>query len=101
LAPLDLAGDAARIRVLRARLEEVLIRYGLRARRSDANWVLVDAPGLRESLAPHGIIVRDCASFGMDGVVRIAVPNDAGLARLDAALESVWNDQPIDQQGAP
>ncbi len=53
---------------------------------SDANWVLVEAPGLRERLATRGIAVRDCASFGLPGTVRIAVPGEAGLARLEAAL---------------
>jgi histidinol-phosphate/aromatic aminotransferase/cobyric acid decarboxylase-like protein len=49
--------------------------------------VLVDAP-LRERLAPAGVVVRDCASFGMPGVTRIAVPDDRGLARLEEALRA-------------
>jgi histidinol-phosphate/aromatic aminotransferase/cobyric acid decarboxylase-like protein len=89
LTLLDLPGDAERIRVLRAKLEELLNRYNLRSRPSDANWVLVDAPGLRDALAPQGVIVRDCASFGLAGVARIAVPNDEGLARLGVALDRV------------
>ena len=47
--------------------------------------MLVDAPGLRDRLAAHAIAVRDCASFGLPGTVRIAVPDDRGLARLEAA----------------
>ena len=47
---------------------------------------LVDAPGLRARLAPRGVLVRDCASFGMPGWVRIAVPDAAGLERLRSAL---------------
>lgn len=89
LAQLDLPGDTARIRLLRADLEELLNHFNLRTRPSDANWVLVDAPGLREALAPHGVIVRDCANFGLPGVVRIAVPNDEGRARLREALDLV------------
>lgn len=101
LAGLDLPGDAARIRVLRAQLEELLHDFDLRVRPSEANWVLVDAPGLRSALAPHGVVVRDCASFGLDGVVRIAVPNDAGRARLREALDraSPWIHSLTDQQG--
>jgi histidinol-phosphate/aromatic aminotransferase/cobyric acid decarboxylase-like protein len=71
---------------LRGALEGVLESAGLRPRRSDANWVLVDAPGLRDRLASHGILVRDCSNFGMPGTVRIAVPGPDGLERLEAAL---------------
>jgi histidinol-phosphate/aromatic aminotransferase/cobyric acid decarboxylase-like protein len=73
---------------LRAELVALLARHGLPARRSDANWVLVDAPDLRDRLAPHGIAVRDCTSFGLPGVVRVAVPDDAGLRRLARALSA-------------
>jgi histidinol-phosphate/aromatic aminotransferase/cobyric acid decarboxylase-like protein len=89
LAQLDLEHDAALIRDLRAKLADLLSTHGLVARPSDANWLLVDAPGLRATLAPTGVIVRDCASFGLDGVARIAVPNESGLARLAEALESI------------
>jgi len=65
----------------------VLGRHGLAPEPSDANYVLVrDAPGLRDRLAPLGVVVRDCASFGLPGAARLAVPDDAGLARLDDAL---------------
>ena len=43
-------------------------------------------PGLRDRLAPYGILVRDCASFGLPDHARIAVPGDAGLARLEEVL---------------
>jgi histidinol-phosphate/aromatic aminotransferase/cobyric acid decarboxylase-like protein len=86
LAMADLAGWAAAIARLRAELCGVLAAHGLVARPSDANWVLVDAPGLRERLLPHLVVVRDCASFGLPGVVRIAVPDADGLDRLDEAL---------------
>jgi len=82
----DLARWTADISKLRDELTEVLAGHGLHAQESAANWVLVDAPGLREQLAPHGVIVRDCASFGLPGTVRIAVPDADGLARLDTAL---------------
>lgn len=88
LASVDLAGSARMIAELRSDLASVLARHGLSARRSDANWVLVQAPGLREALALHGVLVRDCASFGMPGIMRIAVPSADGLARLDAALDA-------------
>jgi len=83
----DLAGWARIIAGLRADLVEVLRRFGLDPQPSDANFVLVRAPGLRTRLAPHGVLVRDCTSFGLADHVRIAVPDDAGLARLTWALE--------------
>jgi histidinol-phosphate/aromatic aminotransferase/cobyric acid decarboxylase-like protein len=89
LAALDLADSVQRIRVLREQLRAMLEGQGIAARPSDANWLLVDYPGLREMLAPAGIVVRDCASFGLEGVNRIAVPNESGLARLGDALETL------------
>jgi histidinol-phosphate/aromatic aminotransferase/cobyric acid decarboxylase-like protein len=86
LAAVDLPAWRDGVAVLRRQLVDVLAAHGLAARPSDANWVLVDAPGLRGALAPHAVVVRDCASFGLAGVARIAVPSEEGLARLDAAL---------------
>jgi histidinol-phosphate/aromatic aminotransferase/cobyric acid decarboxylase-like protein len=54
---------------------------------TESCWVLVHHPGLREMLAPHAVVVRDCTSFGMPGVARVAVPDDAGRERLATALE--------------
>lgn len=72
---------------LRAVLVGLLAGHGLAARPSDANWVLVDDAGdLRTSLAGQGVLVRDCATFGMAGTVRIAVPGADGLVRLEGAL---------------
>ncbi len=85
----DLASWARSVKELRNDLVELLRAHGFVARPSDANWVLVDAPGLRERLAPQGVVVRDCASFGLAGVVRIAVPSADGLARLDEALSAL------------
>ncbi len=84
----DLPAWSAGIAGLRCRLVEVLRAHGLDPAPSDACWVLVGAPGLRETLARRGIVVRDCASFGLAGRARIAVPDEAGLDRLAAALVS-------------
>jgi histidinol-phosphate/aromatic aminotransferase/cobyric acid decarboxylase-like protein len=86
LAAADLPAWQRAIATRRAELVALLAHHGLVADAADAPWVLVPAPGLRERLAPHGVVVRDCASFGLPGVVRIAVPDDAGLARLEEAL---------------
>jgi histidinol-phosphate/aromatic aminotransferase/cobyric acid decarboxylase-like protein len=82
----DLPGWHRRIADQRRALVDLLAEHGLRAQPSDAPWLLVEAPGLRERVAPHGVVVRDCASFGLPGVVRIAVPDDHGLDRLADAL---------------
>ncbi|MEM7287192.1 MAG: aminotransferase class I/II-fold pyridoxal phosphate-dependent enzyme [Actinomycetota bacterium] len=72
---------------LRGRLVDVLAGHGLVADPSDANYVVVRGCGdLRARLAARAVLVRDTASFGFDGV-RIAVPDEAGIDRLETALE--------------
>jgi histidinol-phosphate/aromatic aminotransferase/cobyric acid decarboxylase-like protein len=73
---------------LRNELVDTLERHGFTSQPSDANWILIHAPGLRDRLAPHGICIRDCTSFGLPGTVRIAVPNDEQRTRLEKALMS-------------
>lgn len=92
----DVDGWARAVAEHRSQLVEVLRAHGLSPRPSDANFVLCDGgggscdgrPGLRERLAPLGVVVRDCSSFGLPGTVRVAVPDGAGLERLDRALRS-------------
>ena len=86
LEAVDLPAWAAGVAGLRDRLVGVLRGAGLDPEPSDANFVLARAPGLRDRLAPHGVLVRDCASFGLPHHVRIAVPDDAGLSRLEEVL---------------
>ncbi len=86
LERVDLTGWAQGIAALRSRLAEMLRAAGLDPEPSDANFVIVRAPGLRARLAHHGILVRDCASFGLPGHVRVAVPGEAGLSRLASVL---------------
>ena len=87
LALADLPGWAKAVAELRDQLVTVLQAHGLDPQPSDANWVLVPtADGLRDRLARQGVLVRDCASFGLPNTVRIAVPADAGLTRLANAL---------------
>ena len=97
LAPIDLAATMAGIAALRDDLVALLARYGLVAAPSDANWVLVSRPGLRDALLESLVVTRDCTNFAMPGVVRIAVPDEAGLARLESALAATpWLEQTID-----
>ena len=59
---------------------------------ADANFVLVHVPdgaaAARARLARRGVLVRDCTSFGLPQHVRVAVPDEQGLARFVAAWES-------------
>jgi histidinol-phosphate/aromatic aminotransferase/cobyric acid decarboxylase-like protein len=86
LAIADLPGWAAAVRVHRAELVRVLRAHGFAPEAAEGCWVLVPAPDLRARLLPSGIVVRDCTSFGLPGVARVAVPDADGLARLDGAL---------------
>lgn len=86
LATADLDTWRARIAARRAELVVLLAAHDLVADAADAPWVLVEAPGLRERLAVSGVVVRDCASFGLQDHVRIAVPDDRGLTRLEEGL---------------
>ena len=86
LAAADLPGWCVAIAERRGELAALLAAQGIATAAGDAPWVLALAPGLRERLAPHGVVVRDCASFGLDGWVRIAVPDDRGMTRLDEAF---------------
>ncbi len=85
----DLAAWSAAIGSRRTSLVDDLRSRGLTVCDSDACWVLVDRPGLRRALVPHGVLVRDCASFGLVGVHRIAVPGDTGRERLLTALDLI------------
>lgn len=89
LSTVDLCAWRAALIELRRQLTDVLHRHGLHVRPSDANWVLVDQPDLRERLARQCVLVRDCTSFGLPGTMRIAVPDADGLSRLDAALTTL------------
>jgi histidinol-phosphate/aromatic aminotransferase/cobyric acid decarboxylase-like protein len=89
LEQVDLVGWHRATAELRDELTGLLRRHGAEAMPSDANWVLVDDPSLRDALAPHAIAIRDCTSFGLPGTVRIAVPDTEGLDRLASALAVV------------
>jgi histidinol-phosphate/aromatic aminotransferase/cobyric acid decarboxylase-like protein len=58
---------------------------------STANFALIGvdegAAAARARLARHRVLVRDCTSFGLPGHIRVAVPDEAGLARLVDAWE--------------
>ncbi len=76
------------ISALRAGLADLLARHCITTSPSDAPWVLAHAADLRQRLAPQGVVVRDCASFGMPAYARVAVPDECGLDRLARALDA-------------
>jgi len=81
--------STAAVRAARTRLEDGLRALGLAAPPSRANFVLVpvgNGAAFRARLLPSGFVVRDCASFGLPGHVRIAVPREEQVARLLAAV---------------
>jgi len=83
----DLPAWRTTVAGLRADLADLLRGAGCEVAAADAPWVLVSPAGdLRDRLAGYGILVRDCASFGLVDTVRIAVPGLLGLERLAAAL---------------
>lgn len=82
----DLPKWSAQISDARDALAALLRGYDLEVTSAAAPWVLVERLGMREALAPRGVLVRDCTSFGMPGVARIAVPHPNQLAGLDQAL---------------
>jgi histidinol-phosphate/aromatic aminotransferase/cobyric acid decarboxylase-like protein len=86
----DPPGWTAQIAVARKATVAVLQSHGLHPWPSHAPWLLVPHAGdLRAALAGQAVVVRDCRSFGLDDHVRIAVPSDADLDRLDVALGRV------------
>ncbi|MGQ0743580.1 MAG: aminotransferase class I/II-fold pyridoxal phosphate-dependent enzyme [Acidimicrobiales bacterium] len=93
LEMVDLFESASRTAQLRAQLATVLAGAGLAPAPSEASWILVPAPGLRDFLASRLIATRDCRSFGLAGWVRIAVPDSRGLDRLSTTLDEWCTDE--------
>ena len=95
----DLQAWSTAIAGLRASFSEALAKLGYSVRSSTANWVLVDAANLRSRLAPKGIVVRDCASFGMTDVARVAIPRPDQFDRVLQGFTDVGESQPGETMG--
>lgn len=89
LACTDLIGWSRSIASLRAELTRELRGLGFTVEETDANWVLVHRPGLRADLARCSILVRDCASFGLTGLARVALPPPGALDQVLEAFARV------------
>lgn len=86
----DLVGWAAGVAALRARFAAALRSIGHTVIDTDVNWVLIDhAAQLRSALVPHGVLVRDCSSFGLPDVARVALPRPDEFDRVMAAFQQV------------
>lgn len=71
----------------RRRFADELASIGFEVRPGVAPWLLLDrTEGLRSRLAPSGIVVRDCGSYGLHGVHRVALPPDGTEDRVLTAL---------------
>jgi threonine-phosphate decarboxylase len=90
IAGIRLEKWASEISSLRSSLATIFVSRGFVVDVADAPWILVrDAVWLREALARQRILVRDCASFGLDETVRIAVPGSKALKRVAQELDRV------------
>jgi histidinol-phosphate/aromatic aminotransferase/cobyric acid decarboxylase-like protein len=95
-AALAALGEEAFVKRCRLRLREnreatmaALQALGLRPVPSIAPYLIFpvgDAASLRRRLLAHGVLVRDCASFGLPEFVRVAARPAADRARLLNAL---------------
>jgi histidinol-phosphate aminotransferase len=76
----------------KAYLAEELTRLGLRVVPSAANFLLVevgDGRDLRRKLLSHGLMVRDCTSFGLPEYVRVAARRMEECRKLIEALRQL------------
>ncbi len=83
----DLSAWAAATARRRAALTAALPGWSRPTPTSPSYRVEEGAAAARARLAQQGVLVRDCTSFGLPDHVRVAVPDEAGLARLVAAWE--------------
>lgn len=89
LAATDLVGWHRAILDARSSFADELRSSGFGVTETDANWLLVESTDLRSRLAPHGVVVRDCTSFGLPDLVRVAVPTPAATDRVVGAFAAV------------
>ena len=89
LAQTDLPGWAAAVARRRTQFVEGLRALGFVVHDTDANWVLVEQPALRDALLTHLVVVRDCTSFGLPGLVRVAIPRPADFDSVMTAFAAV------------
>lgn len=95
LHSIDLEETQSEIAMLRDALMSLLTSCGYVPLPSVANYVYVpEGRGLWKRLLAHKILARDTSSFGLSGGVRIAVPGQGGLARIENALRPTRKNRP-------
>ncbi len=81
------------VRTAKDYLAGELRKLGLGVQPSKANFLLVkvgDASDVRARLLKKGMIVRDCASFGLPSYIRIGIRKANDCRRLVASLKEVF-----------
>lgn len=89
LAVTDLTVWSTQIGALRHHFKAGLEALGFAVRGTDVNWLLVNHLDLRTPLARRGVLVRDCASFGMPCAHRVALPNPENLDQVLDAFAAI------------
>jgi histidinol-phosphate/aromatic aminotransferase/cobyric acid decarboxylase-like protein len=73
-------------------LAGALVAAGATPFPSDANYLLAQAPDAVSRLSGRGIAVRDCASFGLPGHIRLAAPRPFDMDTVIAAIHGLAGD---------
>lgn len=87
-----LQASRATLRTWKARQEDLCRALGWQVRAGDANFFVAAAPGLAAALPAlraRGILLRDCASFGLPGEARLSVQPPEVQDVLAAAWKEV------------
>lgn len=85
----DLAGWAKKMAELRTEFTRELSDLGFEVQETKVNWVLIRQPDLRADLIPRGVLIRDCANFGLPQTYRVALPRPSELERALEAFAQV------------
>lgn len=85
----DLPRWSNQITQLGSELTSELAGLGYEARSTAANWILIESnQDLRNELINDRVLIRDCTSFGLPGIFRVALPKPHDIDRVISAFES-------------
>jgi histidinol-phosphate/aromatic aminotransferase/cobyric acid decarboxylase-like protein len=91
-SPEHVQQSLAALRAAKSRLVAGLHDFGLHAYPSAVHFFLIkvgNGATFRQALLPRGMLVRDCASFGLSGFVRMAARRPEENERLLVAIREV------------